>query len=117
MNETALESIERLYGFLELDKQKWESLQHVNKDNMWSSRDTLGSFALNDSEILIFGGDYGWISDCFNFNTKTCEIQRMSECSLKKPEEFFRSQPVRYNEKIFVVGCLDKDLHVFSIKA
>lgn len=74
MNETPLESIERLDGFLDLDKQKWESLQHVNKDNMWSSRDTLGSFALNDSEILIFGGDYGWISDCFNFNTKTCEI-------------------------------------------
>jgi len=41
----------------------------------------------------------------------------MGECSLKKPEEFFRAQPVRYNEKIFVVGCLDKDLHVFSIKA
>ena len=56
---------------------------------MWSPRDTLGSFALNDSEILIFGGDYGWISDCFNFNTKTNEIHRMNECSLKKPEEFF----------------------------
>lgn len=117
MNETPLESIERLDGFLDLDKQKWEQLQHVNKHNMWSPRDTLGSFALNDSEILIFGGDYGWISDCFNFNTKTNEIQRLGECSLKKPEEFFRSQPVKYNEKVFVVGCLDKDLHVFSIKA
>jgi hypothetical protein len=41
----------------------------------------------------------------------------MDQCSLKKPEEFFRAQPVRYNEKIFVVGCLDKDLHVFSLKA
>jgi hypothetical protein len=74
MNETPLESIERLDGYQALDKQKWESLQHVNKDNAWSPRDTLGSFALNDSEILIFGGDYGWISDCFNFNTKTNEI-------------------------------------------
>ena len=117
MNETPLESIERLDGFLDLDKQRWESLQHVNKDNCWSPRDTLGSFALNDSEILIFGGDYGWISDCFNFNTKTNEIQRLGECSLKKPEEFFRSQPVRYSEIVFVVGCLDKGLHVYNVKA
>jgi hypothetical protein len=33
MNETPLESIERLDGYQALDKQKWESLQHVNKDN------------------------------------------------------------------------------------
>lgn len=91
MNETPLESIERLDGYADLFKQKWEALPIVNKDNAWSPRDTLGSFALNDSEILIFGGDYGWISDCFNFNTKTNVILRMENCSLKKPEEFFRS--------------------------
>lgn len=92
-------------------------MQIVNKDNAWSPRDTLGSFALNDTEIIIFGGDYGWISDCFQFNTKSNVLTRMEHCSLKKPEEFFRSQPVKYNEKVFVIGCLDKDLHVFSIKA
>lgn len=89
----------------------------VNKDNAWSPRDTLGSFALNDHELLVFGGDYGWISDCYCFNTKTSTMARMDNCALKKPEEFFRAQPVRYNEKIFVVGCLDKDVHVYSIKA
>ena len=62
----------------------------VNKDGLWSPRDTMGSFALNNEEILIFGGDYGWISDCFTLNTKSCKIERM-ECSLKKPEEFYRS--------------------------
>jgi len=62
----------------------------ISKDQLWTSRDTLGSFALNDSEILIFGGDYGWISDVFCFNTKSNEIQK-TENSLKKPEEFFRS--------------------------
>ena len=77
MNETPLESIERLDGFAELSKQKWEPVPIVNKDNAWSPRDTLGSFALNDTEILIFGGDDGWISDCFNFNTKTNVIMRM----------------------------------------
>lgn len=116
MNETPLESIERLDGFLEFDQQKWETLQVVNKHSMWTPRDTLGSFALNDTEILIFGGDYGWISDCFSYNTKNNEISRV-ECALKKPEEFFRAQPVLYNDKVFVVGCLDKDLHVYSIKA
>ena len=50
----------------------------------------MGCFPLNDSEIMIFGGDYGWISDCFTLNTKVGEIERM-ECSLRKPEEFFRA--------------------------
>ena len=48
----------------------------VNKDNQWTARDTVGSFALSDSEILIFGGDQGWISDCFSYNPKSNEIVR-----------------------------------------
>jgi hypothetical protein len=39
---------------------------------------------------MIFGGDYGWISDVFCFNTKTNEISKMDN-ALKKPEEFFHS--------------------------
>ena len=65
LTENPIETIERLDGFMDLEKQKWEQLQIVNKDSLWSARDTMGSFALNDSEILIFGGDQGWISDCF----------------------------------------------------
>lgn len=76
MTEGPLESIERLDGFVEVEKQKWDAIQIVNKDGLWSARDTMGSFALGDSEILIFGGDCGWISDCFSFNTKTNEIER-----------------------------------------
>ena len=87
----------------------------IIKDMHWSPRDTLGSFALNNAEILLFGGDYGWISDCFSFNTVTNEIHKM-DCTLKKPEEFFRSQAVKYNDKVFVVGNLDKDVHVYSLK-
>ena len=116
LSEAPLDSIERLDGLLDLDKQKWEMIQIVNKDSKWSPRDTMGSFSLNDSEILIFGVDYGWISDCFQLNTKSGEIERV-ECSLRKPEDFFRSHPVRYNDKVFVVGCLDRDVHVFLPKA
>lgn len=87
----------------------------INKDGHWSARDTLGSFALNDSDILIFGGDNGWITDAFCLFTKTNEISKM-ESSLKKPEEFFRSQPFRFNEKVFCLGDLDKDIHVYSCK-
>jgi Kelch motif len=115
LTESPMDSIERLDGFAPLENQKWETVQHINKDGHWSARDTLGSFALNDSEILIFGGDYGWISDVFCFSTKNNEISKM-ECSLKKPEEFFRSQCVKYNDKVFCLGCLDKDVHVYSIK-
>ena len=115
MSEAPLDSIERLDCFQEIHNQKWELLQIVNREGHWSARDTMGSFTYNDSEILIFGGDQGWISDCFSFNTKTNEIERM-ECSLKKPEEFFKSSPVHYNDKVFVVGCLDKDVHVFTPK-
>lgn len=116
MNETPLESIEKLDGYADLDKQHWERFEVANADGSWSARDTMGSFPLNESEILIFGGDYGWISDCFLLKTKEGELERM-ECSLKKPEEFYRSQPVRYKEKFFVVGCIDKDVHVFAPKA
>ena len=114
-NESPLDTIEVYDGQGDFEKEKWKPLQVVNKDGLWSPRDTMGSFALNNEEILIFGGDYGWISDCFTLNTKSCEIERM-ECSLKKPEEFYRSSPVRYNDKIFIVGCLDKDVHVYQPK-
>lgn len=115
MTEAPLDSIERLDCFQEISNQKWELLQIVNREGHWTARDTMGSFTFNESEVLIFGGDQGWISDCFSFNTKTNEIERM-ECSLKKPEEFFKSCPVHYNDKVFVVGCLDKDVHVFTPK-
>ena len=72
---------------------------------------------MNDSEIIIFGGDYGWISDCYVLHTKNNNEITKLECALKKPEEFYRSQPVKYNDKIFVVGALDHDVHVYSIKA
>ena len=117
LTEAPLESIERLDGFSNsLESQKWDLIQLINKDQLWTARDTLGSFALNDTEILVFGGDYGWISDCFVFNTKNNEIAKQ-EATLKKPEEFFRSNAVRYNDKVFVVGNLDKDVHIFSLKA
>lgn len=121
LTEAPLDSIERLDGFSggpgNLEHQKWEIVPLINKDQQWSARDTLGSFSLmDDTEILIFGGDYGWISDCFIFNTRTNEITK-HDSTLKKPEEFFHSQPVRYNDKVFVLGNLDKDVHVFSLKA
>lgn len=114
MTEAPLDSIERLDCYQ--NDQKWELLNVVNKDNQWTPRDTIGSFALNESEILVFGGDQGWISDCYSYNAKSNEIERQ-DCSLKKPEEFFRAQPVHYNDKVFVVGCLDRDVHVFTPKA
>ncbi len=116
MTEAPLDTIERLDCFASPESQTWEQIQPLNKDGLWSPRDTLGSFALGENEIIIFGGDYGWISDCFSFSSKNAEIQKI-ECSLKKPEEFYRAQPVRYNDKVFVLGCLDKDVHVYSIKA
>lgn len=116
LTENPLDSFERLDGFQSLENQKWETIQLINKDMQWTARDTLGSFPLSDSEILIFGGDYGWISDCFVFSSKTMEVTKQ-EYTLKKPEEFFRSQAVRFNDKVFVVGNLDKDMHVFSLKA
>jgi len=55
--ETPLDSIERLDCFADIDNQRWEKLNLVNKDNQWSPRDTIGSFVLGEAEILIFGGD------------------------------------------------------------
>ena len=117
LTEQPLDSIERLDGFSQLENQKWDVIQLINKDQQWSPRDTLGSFALNDSELLLFGGDYGWISDCFIFNTKSFEISKHEQATLKKPEEFFKSQAVKYNDKVFITGNLDRDVHVYSLKA
>lgn len=115
-NEQPLDSIERLDGFIDLPNQKWEPVPLVNKDNSWSPRDTLGSFSLNDTEIVVFGGDKGWISDTFVLNTKSNAMTKMESSMLCKPEEFYRSQPIRYAQKIFMVGSRDKDVHVFSVK-
>jgi hypothetical protein len=45
MSEAPLDSIERLDGFMDLENQKWEVIMLGNKDNLWSARDTMGSFA------------------------------------------------------------------------
>jgi N-acetylneuraminic acid mutarotase len=113
LTESPLESIERLDTYSQ--DHQWELLEIANKDNQWSARDTIGSFAISDSEMMIFGGDQGWISDCFKYSPKTNEIERL-ECSLKKPEEFFGAKPVHHNDKVYVVGCLDRDVHVYSGK-
>lgn len=113
LNEAPLETFERVDGFADLEHQKWETLQVVKTDSLWSARDTIGAFALNDSEIIIFGGDNGWISDTFSLNTRDSAIVRLCDSPLRKPEEFSRSQPVCYNNKFYLVGCLDKDVHVY----
>lgn len=46
MSEAPLDSIERLDGFAELDQQKWDTIPLVNKDGLWSARDTVGSFSI-----------------------------------------------------------------------
>ena len=91
LNEAPLETFERVDGFQELEHQKWEQIQVVKSDSLWSARDTIGAFALNDSEIIIFGGDNGWISDTFSLNTRSSEIERLTDSPLRKPEEFSRS--------------------------
>lgn len=72
--DQALDSFERFDGCGDFEKTKWQSITVANKEGLWMARDTVGSFPLNESEILIFGGDYGWISDCFLLNTKAGEI-------------------------------------------
>ena len=112
LNEAPLETFERVDGFADLEHQKWETLQVVKTDSLWSARDTIGAFALNDSEIIIFGGDNGWISDTFSLNTRDSAIVRLCDSPLGKPEEFSRSQPVCYNNKFYLVGCLDMNVLV-----
>ena len=117
MNETPLESIERLDGFLDLDKQKWESLQHVNKDNMWSSRDTLGSFALNDSEILIFGGkkDGASSSSSYIFDTQQNQITKTG--SLPNKDTFYQRTFLCKNGKVYAYGYENDYAYIYNMAA
>jgi hypothetical protein len=121
-DESPLDSIERLNFDLARDaeesKAHWELIDLKNTDNGWTARDTCGSFPISQEEILIFGGDFGWLSDSFKFNVKTKTIEKLRDCSLKKPEEFYKGQCMQYSDdKVYSVGCLDKDVHVFSVKA
>lgn len=59
-NNQPLTSIE----MLNLEKQElhWVTLEIVNKNNDWTAKETAGTFALNNRDIIIFGGELGWSS-------------------------------------------------------
>ncbi|CAI2369622.1 unnamed protein product [Moneuplotes crassus] len=112
-DKKSLSSIERL-DFTFPDPE-WEELKLSSPDELWTPRDTLGSFAIDDKEIIIFGGQQGWQSECFSLDISKQEIRR-HEQYLKKSEEFFNTHPVEFNTKVYIVGGCDKDIHVFASK-
>jgi hypothetical protein len=65
---------------------------------------------------VIFGGDQGWISDSFVLDWQKGEISK-EEYALKKPEEFGSGQYVKWQNKVYCVGCIDRDVHVYSLQA
>ena len=80
----------------------------------WRNKDTMGTFQINDSQILIFGGDMGLNSDSFIYDLNLQTIEFAS--SIKKGEEFFNSHSVKPDgDKIYITGGIDKDIHVYSI--
>ena len=106
-----LDSIEKL----DFSNQKpmWEEINFTSPDEFWTSRDTLGSFTVDNKEIVIFGGHHGWQSETFIYNIIKGEIKK-SDQYLKKAEEFMCGHPVEYKEKVYIVGGCDKDIHIYS---
>ena len=87
LSESLLDSIERVDTWLPASEQVWEPVPVHKKDQQWSARDTIGAFGISAKEIVIFGGDQGWISDSFVLDCEKGEVVK-EEFALKKPEEF-----------------------------
>mmetsp|Transcript_4896 Transcript_4896/g.4147 ORF Transcript_4896/g.4147 Transcript_4896/m.4147 type:complete len:260 (+) Transcript_4896:543-1322(+) len=105
-----LDSIEKLD--FSVEEPSWVIINFSFTDTFWTPRDTPGAFVVDDKEIVIFGGNHGWQSECFIYNIAKDEIKR-SDQYLKKAEEFIHAQPCEYKGKIYIIGGCDKDIHIY----
>ena len=91
---------------------QWRPLDVTFKDcETWTSRDTCGAFAY-ENKIVIFGGNSGWLSESYELDVTTMEMTKGQP--LIKAEEFINCQPAYgLRDRVYLVGELDKDLHVY----
>ena len=111
LKDWAINSIERFD--VHSDSTTFEEVQFRAWPE-WRNKDTVGTFSIGEGKILIFGGDMGLNSDSFIYDVNLQTIEYSS--SMKKGEEFFNSHSVKPSEdKIYIAGGIDKDIHVYSI--
>jgi hypothetical protein len=85
LTEKAISSIERLN--IDQDMGSFQEMEIKPLFEGWSARDTVGIYQISKTKILIFGGDFGWISDSFLYDTEDQTMEKIT--SLKKNEAFF----------------------------
>ena len=84
-----------------------------------AKRSQLGSFAVNDSQIMIFGGflDTDLTNQCFTIDTATFEIRRMHEQSvMRKSKKFikFKDYILKDGKFVYVVDD-ENEIHQFDL--
>ena len=83
-----------------------------------AKRSQLGSFALGDSQIMIFGGflDTDLTSQCFTIDTNSFEIRRMGDqSSMRKSKKFIKLKDyiLKDGKSVYVVDD-ENEIHQFD---
>ncbi len=82
----------------------------------WKARHEMGCFQRGEDEIVLFGGidsDKGGSEEVLLFSQKRGTIEKTAE-RLKKGDWFQMRTPVKHEEKVYVVGQLARDIHVYD---
>jgi hypothetical protein len=113
-------TIEKLdFGMLDYEEAlKWEMI-YLFGDFCSSKRSQLGSFAIDDQKIMIFGGflDTDLTNMCFVIDVQTFEISRM-DCYLSKNKKFikFKDFIVQVGQQYVYAIDDEGEIHQYSNK-
>jgi len=98
------------------DVSHWE-LIFLFGDYCDTKRSQLGSVALNNNSIMIFGGfmDTDLTNMCFLLDTRTFELSKM-DCMMKRSKKFikFKDSNIRLNNTMYVVDD-ENEIHSYDI--
>lgn len=93
----------------------WELIKLTAGGELWKPAFFLGSYALSESCILVFGGvtNDNPTDNSFFFNPKTKKLEKHG--NLLKPDTFYRTKPGSRTGNLSIVGSTEGDLHIFKL--
>lgn len=111
-NGGGLSTIEVIQPFSD---NKWTIIQ-TKKSEDWTARSEVGSFQLSDTEIMVFGGvihKKACTDDVFIFDTNKNSMGK-APYKLEEKEWFSYRTIVKHQNRISIIGYVQKGMHVFD---
>jgi len=113
------EGIEKFLSTIEYldyksEVQKWEIIK-VNGINTLKPRIDMAAIQINKTQILVFGGYNGEFREFSNIFTPGDKSIIETE-AMTKGEAFNARKPVIHNDKVYIIGYKQKDIHIFDTK-